>query len=49
VLAGVLLRKRPVANIAERAASAADRALQVAGALAAIERFRQVTRSRRAA
>ena len=49
VLAGVLLRKRPVANIAERAASAADRALQVAGALAAIERFRQVTRSRHAA
>jgi len=49
VLAGVLLRKRPVADLAERAASAADRALQVAGALAAIERFREVTRSQRAA
>ncbi len=49
VLAGLFLRKRPVAHIAERAAGAADRALQVAGALAAIERFREATRRRRAA
>ena len=41
VLAGFMLRKRPVAEIAERASHTAERALQVAGALAAIERFRQ--------
>jgi hypothetical protein len=49
VLAGLFLRKRPVADIAERAAGATGRALQVAGALAAIERFREATRRRRAA
>jgi hypothetical protein len=38
-----------VADIAERAAGATGRALQVAGALAAIERFREATRRRRAA
>ena len=41
VVAGLMLRKRPVARMAERAGHTAERALQVAGALAAIERFRQ--------
>jgi hypothetical protein len=36
-------------DIAERAGRTADRALQVAGALAVIERFREVTGRRRAA
>jgi len=49
VVAALFLRKRPVADIAERAGSAAGRALQVAGALAAIQRFREVTGRRRAA
>ena len=49
VVAGLMLRKRPVAEIAERAGQTAERALQVAGALAAIERFREVTGRRRAA
>lgn len=49
VLAGLMLRKRPVAELAERAGQTAERALQVAGALAAIERFREVTGRRRAA
>jgi hypothetical protein len=49
VVAGLILRKRPMADIAERAGRTADRALQVAGALAVIERFREVTGRRRAA
>jgi hypothetical protein len=38
-----------VAEIAERAGQTAQRALQVAGALAAIERFREVTGRKKAA
>ena len=49
VVAGLALRRRPVADVAERAGRTAERALQVAGALAAIERFRQVTGRRKAA
>jgi hypothetical protein len=49
VVAGLVLRKRPVAEIAARAGQTAERALQVAGALAAIERFREMTRRRKAA
>jgi len=49
VVAGLVLRKRPVAEVAERAGQTARHALQVAGALAAIERFREVTGRRRAA
>jgi hypothetical protein len=41
VVAGLMLRKRPVAEMAERARHTAGRALQLAGALAAIERFRE--------
>lgn len=43
---GVLLRRRPVSEIAKGTPGAVDRTLQIAGALAAIERYR---RSRRAA
>jgi hypothetical protein len=49
VVAGVALWRRPVANVAEKAGATAERALQVAGALAAIERFRQATGRRKAA
>ena len=49
VVAGLMLRKRPMSEIAERAGRTADRALQVAGALAAIERFREATGRRKAA
>ena len=49
LIAGFMLRRRPVADVAERAGHAAERALQVAGALAAIERFREITGRRRAA
>jgi len=49
VLAALVLRKRPVEVVATRAGRMAERALQVAGALAAIERFRAVARRRRAA
>ena len=49
VVAGVALWRRPVANVAEKAGATAERALQVAGALAAIERFREMTRRRKAA
>ena len=49
VVAGLMLRKRPMAEIAERAGQTAERALQVAGALAAIERFREVTGRKKAA
>jgi hypothetical protein len=48
VVAGLALRRRPVADVADRAGRAAERALQVAGALAAIERFRQAGRRRAA-
>jgi len=49
VVAGVALWRRPVANVAEKAGATAERALQVAGALAAIERFREATGRREAA
>jgi len=49
VMAGLALRKRPMSDIAERAGRTAERALQVAGALAAIERFREMTGRRKAA
>jgi hypothetical protein len=55
VLAGVAFRRRPTADVAERAGRTVERAgrtarraLQVAGALAAIERFRRAA-GRRAA
>ena len=49
VVAALVLWRRPVEDVAERAGATAERALQVAGALAAIERFREVTGRRRAA
>ena len=49
VMAGLALRKRPMLDVAERAGRTAERALQVAGALAAIERFREMTGRRKAA
>jgi len=49
VVAVVALWRRPVANVAEKAGATAERALQVAGALAAIERFREATGRRKAA
>jgi hypothetical protein len=45
VVTGLVLRKRPASDVADRAADAAQRALQVAGALAAIERFRERKRA----
>jgi hypothetical protein len=48
VVAALALRKRPVANVADRAGRTAERALQVAGALAAIERFREAGRRKAA-
>ena len=38
-----------MSDVAERAGRTAERALQVAGALAAIERFREMTGRRKAA
>ena len=49
VVAGVALWRRPVANVVEKAGATAELALQVAGALAAIERFREATGRRKAA
>jgi len=49
LVAGIVMWRRPVANVAEKAGATAERALQVAGALAAIERFREVTGRRKAA
>ena len=50
VFAGLVLRRRrTLSDVAGRAGRTAERALQVAGALAAIERFRETTRRRRAA
>jgi hypothetical protein len=49
VIAAIVLRKRPVEDVAARAGRTAERALQVAGALAAIERFRELTGGRKAA
>ena len=49
VLAAIVLRRRPIEDVAQRAGRTAERALQVAGALAAIERFRALTGGRRAA
>ena len=48
ILAGLVLRKRSTARVAERAGRTAKRAIQVAGALAAIERFREGRRRRAA-
>ena len=44
----VVMWRRPVANVAEKAGATAERALQVAGALAAIERFRAAGRRKAA-
>jgi len=49
VVAGLVMWRRPVADVAEKAGATAERALQVAGALAAIERFREATGRRKAA
>lgn len=49
VVAALALRRRPVADMADRAERTAERALQIAGALAAIERFRETTGRRKAA
>jgi hypothetical protein len=49
LIAALALRRRPVANVTERAGRTAERALQVAGALAAIERFREMTGRKKAA
>ena len=48
ILAGLVLGKRSTARVAERAGRTAKRAIQVAGALAAIERFREGRRRRAA-
>ena len=48
-LARRVWKEIPVADVAEKAGATAERALQVAGALAAIERFREVTGRRKAA
>jgi hypothetical protein len=49
LLTALALRRRPMADVAERAGRTAERAVQVAGALAAIERFREITGRRKAA
>jgi len=49
VLAGFALRKQSATHVADRAGQTAKRAVQVAGALAAIERFRDVIRRHKAA
>jgi hypothetical protein len=49
LVAGLLLRRRPVREVAGRSRSVVDRTLQVAGMLAAIERYRERTGRRRAA
>ena len=41
VLTGFAMRRRSTAEVADRAQRTLERALQVAGALAAIERFRE--------
>jgi hypothetical protein len=45
VVAALVLRRRPASDVADRAARTAERALQVAGALAAVERFRERKRA----
>jgi hypothetical protein len=49
LVAGVLLRRRPVREVAGRSQSVVNRTLQVATMLAAIERYRERTGRRRAA
>lgn len=49
LVAGLLLRRRPVREVAGRSRSVVDRTLQVAGMLAAIERYRERSGRRRAA
>ena len=49
VVAGLVFRKQSATHVADRAGQTAKRAVQVAGALAAIERFRELTRRRNAA
>ena len=49
LLAGLLLRRRPVREVAGRSRSVVDRTLQVATTLAAIERYRQRAGRRSAA
>jgi hypothetical protein len=49
LIAGVLLRRRPVREVAGRSRSVVDRTMQVATMLAAIERYRERSGRRRAA
>lgn len=49
LVAGLLLRRRPVREVAHRSRSVVDRTLQVATALAALERYRERSGRRRAA
>ena len=49
LITGFAMRRRSTAEAADRAQRTLDRALQVAGALAAIERFRERTGRRHAA
>jgi len=48
-VAGLLMRRRPVREVADRSRSVVDRTLQVATALAALERYRKRSGRRRAA
>jgi hypothetical protein len=47
--AGLLMRRRPVREVADRSRRVVDRTLQVATALAALERYRERSGRRRAA
>ena len=49
LVAGLLLRRRPMREVANQSRSVVDRTLQVATALAALERYRARRRPRRAA
>lgn len=49
LVAGLLLRRRPVREVAGRSQSVVNRTLQVATMLAAIERYRERSGRRRAA
>ena len=49
LLAGLMLRRRPVGEVAHRSRNVVDRTLQVATALAALERYRARSGRRRVA
>jgi hypothetical protein len=49
LVAGLLMRRRPVREMANRSRGVVDRTMQVATMLAAIERFRERSGRRRAA